>query len=141
MMKKFKRISALFVVGLILSPLFTQNTLAQMMPDRVLAEAEQTTINNIEIDESLINRNNVAICNDSEQDIKIILGDMYSAPDTFLIEKNSLWYSKTYNKKELFISIQTGNNIIKYTLISGKAYILCWNDNKKYWYLQKLFRD
>jgi hypothetical protein len=33
------------------------------------------------------------------------------------------FYNKTYNKNELLISIQTGNNIIKHTLLAGKAHI------------------
>ncbi len=141
MRKKLKKIAALASLFLIATAFPAENALAQMMPERVKAEAEQSTIGEINIDTTLINRNNVAICNDSGQDIKILLGYMFSSPDTFLIEGNSVWYSKTYNKNELLFSIRTGKNIIQYSLITGKAYLLCWNDDKKYWYLQKLFRE
>jgi hypothetical protein len=141
MMKKHKRIFAHFGVCLIIIACFAQNAQAQMLPERVQVEAEKTTIDKIEIDDTLINRNNVAICNDNEQDIKILIGENLPPADTFLVKGNSIWYSRTYSQNKIFISIQTGENIIRYTLIPGKAYLICWNDNKEYWYLKKLYRN
>jgi hypothetical protein len=138
---KLKRSIVRLILILVATAFFPGHAPGQMLPERVQAEAEQATIDEITIDDTLLNRNNVAICNDSDQDITILLGEMFSPPDTFEIESNSIWYSKTYNKGELFVSIQTGKNIIKYTLLQGKAYLLCWNDEKKYWYLRKLYRD
>jgi hypothetical protein len=138
MMKKLKKIVTLFAVCLIIIASFAQNALAQMRPERVKVAADDTTIDKILIDSTLINRNNVAICNDTGQDIKILIGENFPL-DTFLIKDYSIWYSKSYTKDQIFISIRTGDYIIKYVLFPEKAYILCWNE--KYWDLQKLYRD
>ena len=98
MMKNLKSIIKFIAGCLITIALFGQKIQAQMLPERVKVEAEQKTIDEIEIDSTLINSENVAICNDNEQDIKILMGEKFPPIDTFLIKRNSIWYSKKYKE-------------------------------------------
>jgi hypothetical protein len=85
---------------------------------------------------AVVTKTSVGIYNTSNNDIKILLGETDSTLDTFMIQKNSLWYSGFYKKNPL-IRIKTGENIVTYSIRLNNYYLIYWNKKKKYWDLKR----
>src|SRR4030066_1311606 len=79
-----------------------------------------------------ITKTSIRLFNDSNQDIKVLLGINESYLDTFLVIKQEVWISPSYVKNPIF-KIFTNSSPVIYRLRLGNIYKIYWNEKKKYW--------
>lgn len=77
----------------------------------------------------------VAIYNNTTNKITFLLGSNTKL-DTFTLKEKEVWLSPPFTFNPIF-KMTTQNHTVTYQLKLNNAYMIFWNDRKKYWDLEK----